>query len=219
MPSWTDAGGWADPSQYSTIQLADVNGDGKDELIGRSDAGIEIYAFDTTLGQWRPQVDANGVPQLLKDFASFLPANESDPDNPNQPRFYSTIQTGNVDGEPGDEVFARFADGLHVYKYVPPNGSTSINGGSWQRIAAGGPFGDAVGGNDPSIYSTIHLADLGLAVPVFFGRRRATSADPSPVTYGGLLNGQWGGTDDLEDPFQQRCGRSTTRSAALRRAT
>ena len=29
VPSWTDAGGWNDPSQYSTIQLADFNGDGR----------------------------------------------------------------------------------------------------------------------------------------------------------------------------------------------
>ena len=79
VPSWTDAGGWSDPSQYSTIQLADFNGDGRDELLGRSDAGLEIYRFDTTLGQWRPQVDASGVPQLLSEFTSFLPSSESIP--------------------------------------------------------------------------------------------------------------------------------------------
>ena len=54
VPTWTDAGGWNDPSQYSTIQLADVDGDGKDELIGRSDAGIQIYRFDTTWGPVAP---------------------------------------------------------------------------------------------------------------------------------------------------------------------
>src|SRR4051812_49470028 len=59
VPSWTDAGGWNDPSQYSTIQLADLNGDGADELIGRSDAGVQIYRFDTTLGEWRPQIGAD----------------------------------------------------------------------------------------------------------------------------------------------------------------
>lgn len=32
LPPWGDAGGWTDPSQYSTIRLADVNGDGRDEL-------------------------------------------------------------------------------------------------------------------------------------------------------------------------------------------
>jgi len=57
-PMWGDAAGWTDPSKYSTIQLGDVNGDGKDELLGRGDAGIEIWTFDTSVGQWRPQVDA-----------------------------------------------------------------------------------------------------------------------------------------------------------------
>ena len=202
LPGWGDADGWTDPSQYSTIHLADVNGDGTDELIGRNDQGLEVWWFDTSVGQWRPQVDANDVPQSLTDFRSPRPGETLATDF-TQPEYYSTINAGNVDGAPGDEVYARFADGMHVYKYVPPDGSTSINGGSWQQIGAGGAFSDAVGGNDPSIYSTIHLADLGLAVPTFFGRRQATSAQPGQVTYSGLLNGQWGGDSDLESPFQQ----------------
>jgi hypothetical protein len=93
---------------------------------------------------------------------------------------------------------------VHAYQYVPPAGSTSIDGGSWQEIAAGGPFADAVGGDDPSVYPTIHVADLsGVqygALPIFFGRRRVTSG---PLTEAWLLNGQWGEDSDLEDPFQQ----------------
>ena len=144
VPSWTDAGGWSDPSQYSTIQLADFNGDGRDELLGRSDAGLEIYRFDTTLGQWRPQVDASGVPQLLSEFTSFLPSSESNPANPNQAKFYSTIQAADIDGQPGEEILARFQDGMHVYQYTPPAGGNGIDGGSWRRFF-GGPFGDAAG--------------------------------------------------------------------------
>ena len=79
VPNWTDAGGWTDPAKYSTIQLADVNGDGTDELIGRNDDGLEIFWFDTTLGQWRPQVDAKGVRQALTDFASPPPWEASGP--------------------------------------------------------------------------------------------------------------------------------------------
>ena len=160
VPSWTDAGGWNDPSQYATIRLADVDGDGKDELIGRSDAGIEIYEFDTTLGQWRPQVDANGVPQLLDDFASFLPAKQTDPDNPNQAQFYSTIQAADVDGQPGAEILARFSDGMRVYKYTPPAKTNSIDGGTWTRIGTGGPFSDADGWNEPSRYLTIRTGAI-----------------------------------------------------------
>ena len=159
VPSWTDAGGWNEPSQYSTIQLADVNGDGKDELLGRSDAGIQIYRFDTTLGEWRPQVDGKGVPQLLNDFASFLPSNESDPHNPNNPQYYSTIQAADIDGQPGAEILGRFWDGMRVYKYNPPNGG-GIDGGSWSRIGTAGPFSDADGYGDPALYSTIGVAQF-----------------------------------------------------------
>lgn len=158
-PSWTDAGGWNDPSQYSTIQLADVNGDGRDELFGRSDAGIQIYRFDTSLGQWRPQVDASGVPQLLKDFASFMPSDASDPHNPNQAKFFSTIQAADIDGLPGAEILGRFWDGIRIYKYQPSQGN-GIDGGSWTQIrSTAAPFSDSAGWGDPSLYLTIKAAD------------------------------------------------------------
>ena len=70
-------GGWTDASKYSTIQLADFNGDGKDELFARNDQGLEIYWFDTSVGQWRPQVDADDVPQVLTDFRSPLPERDA----------------------------------------------------------------------------------------------------------------------------------------------
>lgn len=103
-PMWGDGAGWTDESKFSTIQLADVNGDGRDELLGRGDAGIEIWTFDTTLGQWRPQVDANAVRQVISDFAS--PSPGADTLGWQQPSYYTTIQTANVDGAPGEEVFA-----------------------------------------------------------------------------------------------------------------
>ncbi len=160
IPSWTDSGGWDDPSQYATITLADVNGDGADELLGRSDAGIEVFRFDTTLGQWRFQVDARRVPQLLDDFATFLPAQDSDPRNPAHPQFSSTIQTADVDGTPGEEVIARFWDGMRVYRYTRAAGGRAVDGGTWTRIGTGGPFTDAGGYADPSLYTTIRTADI-----------------------------------------------------------
>ena len=117
QPAWGDAGGWTDPSKYSTIQLADLNGDGKDELIARNDQGLEIYWFDTSVGQWRPQVDANGVQQVLTDFASPAPGTTPATDW-TKPEYYSTIQTAHIDGNANAQVLARFADGMHVY-YFP----------------------------------------------------------------------------------------------------
>lgn len=153
LPAWGDAAGWGDPSKYSTIQLADVNGDGKDELLGRGDAGLEIWTFDTTVGQWRPQVDANAVRQVLTDFRSPLPS--EDTSGWKQPQYYSTIQTVNLDGRPGVEVIARFPDGMRAYGYSPPAGGNSIDGGTWRTLATGGPFPDADGWDDPQYYLTI----------------------------------------------------------------
>lgn len=150
LPAWGDAGGWTDPSQYSTIQLADVDGDGRDELLGRSDAGIQVHVFDTTLGQWRPQVDTKAIPLVLSDFSSSLPSGAA---TWTEPQYYSTIQTADIDGQPGEEILARFPDGMRVYKYTAASG--------WTVAARGGPFSDADGwGSDPSLYSTIQTADL-----------------------------------------------------------
>jgi hypothetical protein len=188
VPSWGDGGGWTDKSKYSTIQLADINGDGRDELLARNDQGLEILWFDTTLGQWRPQVDANGVPQALQDFRSPLPSDEgmvsiTSQGAPNwkQPYYYSTIQTGDLDGEPGVEVAARFPRGMRAYKFSPPTGTDNVDGGTWQVIATRGPFADP-GGFDPGIYSAIHVARLSSdQVPVVFGRARSTAASQATL--------------------------------------
>ena len=55
---------------------------------------------------------------------------------------------------------ARFWDGMRVYNYTPPGGTSSIDGGTWTRIATGGPFSDADGYDDPSLYLTIKAADV-----------------------------------------------------------
>ena len=174
LPPWGDGGGWTDPSKYSTIQLGDVNGDGSDELIARNDQGIEIYWFDTSLGQWRPQADANGLPQVLTAFRSPLPT-ESPATDWTKPQYYSTIQAADVDGEPGAEILARSADGMHVYKYTPPDADRSIDGGTWQPIGTGGPFSDAAGGSDPSVYSTIQVGKFRAPdLPLMFARLNVT---------------------------------------------
>ena len=73
VPSWTDAGGWNDPSQYSTIQLADVNGDGATSCsaaatpVSRSTGSTRRSAN----GARRPT--PSGVPQLLTTSPCFCP--------------------------------------------------------------------------------------------------------------------------------------------------
>ncbi len=155
-PAWGDGAGWTDPSKYATIQLADLTGNGIDELIARNDDGIEIWRFDTTVGQWRPAIDASGQPEVLTDFRSPLPS-ESGP-NWTQAPYYSTIQTVDLSGNGAHEIIARFPSGIRVYKYTPPAGSKSIDGGTWSLVSQNGPFSDADGYTDPSLYLSIHAA-------------------------------------------------------------
>ena len=131
VPAWGDAGGWTDPSKYSTIQLADVNGDGSDELIARNDQGMEIYWFDTSVGQWRPQVDAKGRAAGL-DGLSLAAADRNPATDWTKPQYYSTIQAATSTASPArrDPRALRGRDARVQVHATGPGGS--INGGTWQ---------------------------------------------------------------------------------------
>ncbi|MDA0180931.1 hypothetical protein OJ997_11550 [Solirubrobacter phytolaccae] len=191
IPSWTDTAGWDDPSHYGTIQLGDVNGDIRQELIARADDGIEIFWFDTDTGQWRPQADAEGNRQALTDFATPPPGKASTAQNPALPQYASTIQLVDVDGDYRDEIIARFWDGMRVYKYTPPAGGNAIDGGTWTRVGYKGPFSDAEGYGAASMYSTIKVGSYQkLDPPVLTARQRSTPGAPTIAMYT-FANGGW----------------------------
>ena len=39
-PTWSDDAGWSEASWYSTIQLADIDGDGRSEMLARTRDGM-----------------------------------------------------------------------------------------------------------------------------------------------------------------------------------
>ena len=192
LPPWGDGGGWTAPSKYSTIQLADVNGDGTDELIARNDQGLEVFWFDTTVGQWRPQADADGVQQVLTDFRSPLPTELSDPKTPTHPWYYSTIQAADIDERPGEEILARFWDGMRVYQYSPPAGGSDLDGGTWNRIGTGGPFADKDDYGNGALYPTIQVGHFKQGEPpLLFARKHSTSFPDPPIVFYSWDDGAW----------------------------
>ena len=51
-PLWGDGIKWNRPGLYNSIQLADIDGDGQDELLGYGPFGIEIWHWDPNGLAW-----------------------------------------------------------------------------------------------------------------------------------------------------------------------
>ncbi len=137
-PALSDgAEGWDLAQQYATIQMADINGDGKDELLGRNSFGLDAWSFD----------DAGGwimLPQRLYTM--------SDANGWGQPQYYETIQAGDIDGDGRDEVLGRTAQGLNAWDYD--------SGSGWDIFPLGLGMSDAAGWINPQNYTTIQTADI-----------------------------------------------------------
>jgi hypothetical protein len=107
LPQWSDAGGWDQRSSYYTIQLANIDGESGDELLGRGPVGVWVERFDAGRGQWGLVGTADG------GVALSLP----DVDGWNRAEFYETMQTADMDGDGAAELLIRGRDGLRVYRW------------------------------------------------------------------------------------------------------
>jgi hypothetical protein len=144
-PAWGDLGGWDQPQYYSTIQLADIDGAGRAELIGRGPGGILVNRFDTATQAW---IAKHPVPPL-GDAAHW-----------DQPQYYTTIQLADIDGDGQAELIGRGVEGVEVWHYHPATDS-------WTKLGPSDPFADPAHGaadstpwDQPQYYSTIRLADI-----------------------------------------------------------
>ena len=136
--NFSDANGWNNgPEYYSTIKFADVNGDGKADVCGRSSGGI-YCALSTGTG-----FGPNSL--WLTDFSDANGWNGG-------PRYYSTIQFADMNGDGKADVCGRGGGGIHC---ALSTGTSFGRSSLWQ-----GDFSDANGWGDAQYYSTIRLIDL-----------------------------------------------------------
>ena len=119
-----DANGWLDPTNYETIQTADVDGDGFAEIVARANKDVVVEQFDFATTMWL----SLGVGTLLLDDDPWAQGAE----------YYTTIQAGDIDGVPGDELIGRGPYGVRTWRF-----DAAAN--AWKRYKEYG-FGYGAGG-------------------------------------------------------------------------
>jgi hypothetical protein len=112
---------WNKPEYYQTIQCADIDGDGRAELIGRAAGGLVVYKYTPGTG-WSPLVLAQAP--FFRDSQNW--------DGWNQAFRYATIQCADffLPGDPGYSglghpqavLLFRDSDGIHGWQYTPGSG-------------------------------------------------------------------------------------------------
>lgn len=137
--SLPDTEGWNRPSQYHTIQTADLNGDGHTELLARAADGLHVYRWNSATATF---TDISKPPRLFSDAAGG-----------NQPSVYETIQTADLFGDGHAEVLGRSLAGIEYARW-------NAQAGRFEDVTQTGIAPDVHDGKNPSLYKTIQTGDL-----------------------------------------------------------
>jgi MYXO-CTERM domain-containing protein len=134
-PALGDGRGWSDRTNYETLAMGDVTGDGLADVCARANAGVRCWpstgaGFD----------DAIVGPEL------------SDAVGWSRPEHYATIRLADVDGDDRDDVCARAAAGFVCW----PSTGTGFAAG-WAPVAA---LSNDAGFAAPDRWATIRMGDV-----------------------------------------------------------
>ena len=128
----------ADPSYWSTLQYADLNGDGLPDVCGRARGGMRC------LINW-------GTQFVASNFAT--PSQFSDSGGWQDPQYYSTIHLADINGDGKADICGRGTLGFYC-------GLSNGSGFDGQEYSIGTTaFSNATGWNMPDYYLDIWLVD------------------------------------------------------------
>ena len=133
-PELSDDSGWSDPTNYATIRMGDLDGDGKADLCARANTGMRCwFSFGDHFG--------DGF-----DGPAWSDANGWD-----DPAYHGTIRLADIDADGRDDLCGRSAADFRCHR--------STGGGFTEPILLP-DLGDAQGFADPARHGTIRLADI-----------------------------------------------------------
>ncbi len=133
-PEWSNAQGFDDIRYFSTIRLADINGNGRADLCARTPDGFRCYP--STGDGFGEAIEG---PSLTDDSGWGVPWH------------YGTIRMGDVTGDGRADVCARRNAGFACWPSTGDGFGSRIDGPEWSN---------AEGWDDVKYWSTIDLVDL-----------------------------------------------------------
>lgn len=133
-PPLADEAGWDEPRYFSTIRLADVTGDGLDDLCARAAAGLRCWP--STGAGFGPVITSGA----FADAAGFA-----------DPSRYPTLRFGDVDGDGRADACGRGEAGMECWLASEGGFSGPIAGPEWS---------DAKGWSKAPYWATIRLGDV-----------------------------------------------------------
>ncbi len=142
--NFRDSYGWGAEKYWQTIQLGDLNGDGRADLCGRGTAGVYCAAslghrFDSHLG--------------LKATAF------SDANGWGSARYYRTVKLMDVTGDGAMDICGSGHEGIWCANAEPNPASSHIRVATTRRVIDGMADSDGVGGS-ATYWSTIQAAEV-----------------------------------------------------------
>jgi hypothetical protein len=158
--------GWnSSPAYWSTIQFADINGDGYPDVCGRGSAGIVCATFNATS---HVAVTVNGWPGQARvfDHVGLWTAEFSDADYWNQEQYYSTIRLVDMNGDHKADVCGRGGAGYYCAMSSGSNFQAGVSQTGPGYSLQSGPsvladnFSDTNGWNQPDHYKKLWIQDV-----------------------------------------------------------
>lgn len=134
----SDAGHWNRPEYYETIQTADVDGDGRAELLARGAGGLHVLRWDSADSRW-VEIAVIGAFSNADGFAD--------------PVSYRTITSADIDGDGTEEILGRGPEGMITFRW-------NASSGAFEELGTPSQLPDKGGWNRPEYYETIQTADI-----------------------------------------------------------